>query len=218
VKRNLERAFMEENRLENEITPITGLRTWTHMWKHIFDYKNRASREEYWIPLLIHVEIGILVFLCSIVSNVLLKNTDAEVMGYIITILGDILMIYLIVSIVPWVSLTVRRLHDTGKSGWWTFLLLAVGIGTIIILFFCSLQTSVSSFMYKKNMSFFPENNMEEDIYGPPDMFEDDGLEEDGNQQIDNSTEASEEYVPEDNMEQTIYGPPEMFENDENTR
>lgn len=36
---------------------------------------------------------------------------------------------------VPGVAVAVRRLHDTGRSGWWV-LLAPTGIGTILLFFF----------------------------------------------------------------------------------
>lgn len=215
---------------------ITGFRTFTHMWKHIFDYKGTASRKEYWIPFAIHVGIGAVAGLFAILAIVGSRIGFAKAVNVICTVLAIILTIYLIVSVVPWISLTVRRLHDTGKSGWWTFLLLAVGIGTIILLFFCSMAAGASSFrpgnnyiesVYGPPEYFDPSYNVEEDVYGPPEfddydpydnvepavygppeMFYDDSTRPD-----DDEIEI---FVPDDNMEVTVYGPPEMM--DDSTR
>ena len=53
-----------------------------------------------------------------------------------------------------------------------------------------------------------PADNMEEDVYGPPEMFYDDSTRPD-----DDEIEI---FVPDDNMEVTVYGPPEMM--DDSTR
>ncbi|EFR88527.1 conserved hypothetical protein, partial [Listeria marthii FSL S4-120] len=44
-------------------------------------------------------------------------------------------------SIVPLISLIVRRLHDTGKSGYFAFLGLIPLVGPIIIFVFMSFES-----------------------------------------------------------------------------
>ncbi|MDI5791272.1 DUF805 domain-containing protein [Bacillus licheniformis] len=44
-------------------------------------------------------------------------------------------MVYLLANLVPGLAVTIRRLHDTGKSGFWIFIGLIPLIGKII----CSL-------------------------------------------------------------------------------
>lgn len=38
-------------------------------------------------------------------------------------------------------SVTVRRLHDTGRTGWWALLFLLMGLGYVILLTLCSLPS-----------------------------------------------------------------------------
>ena len=35
---------------------------------------------------------------------------------------GVILMLFLLASVIPSIAVTVRRLHDTSRSGWWALL------------------------------------------------------------------------------------------------
>ncbi|MCQ2416310.1 MAG: DUF805 domain-containing protein [Oscillospiraceae bacterium] len=84
------------------------------------DFKGRASRSDYWWAYLA-------VFLASMVF--------CFVFG-LLGVVGKILLfLYELVLIVPSLSLCVRRLHDTGKSGWW-LLLSITGIGAIVIIIF----------------------------------------------------------------------------------
>lgn len=46
-------------------------------------------------------------------------------------------VIYIIVTFIPSLSVTVRRLHDTGRSGWWLLALLIPFGGIIIFVFSC---------------------------------------------------------------------------------
>ena len=87
------------------------------------DYSNRSRRKEYWY-------FALLVFLYEVVINVIVQVTKSAIVAYI----GFCLMLPCIIFTLP---LAVRRLHDTGKTGWWLLLILT-GIGAIVILiFFC---------------------------------------------------------------------------------
>ncbi|WP_081296860.1 DUF805 domain-containing protein [Gilliamella apicola] len=48
-------------------------------------------------------------------------------------------------------TVTVRRLHDTSKSGWWVLLQLIPYIGGIIIFVFCVLDSTPGSNQYGEN-------------------------------------------------------------------
>lgn len=205
---------------------IAGSNSYTRMWKQCFDYKGTASRREYWIPFFIHVGIGVITASFAILAFVGVRAGFPASVNTICALLAIALTGYLIASIVPWISLTVRRLHDTGKSGWWTFLLLAVGIGTVIILLFCSMAAGTYAFRPSNNDpeifdiydpsqnvepdvygppvfdDFDPYENLEPVVYGPPEMFEDEDRD---------SYDEDDRYIPEDNMEPTVYGPLEMI-------
>jgi uncharacterized membrane protein YhaH (DUF805 family) len=43
---------------------------------------------------------------------------------------------YLLISFIPSLSITVRRLHDSGKSGWWLLLNIIPYLGWFVILIF----------------------------------------------------------------------------------
>ena len=42
--------------------------------------------------------------------------------------------IFQLAIIIPGIAITVRRLHDTGRSGWWLFVGLIPFIGAIILI------------------------------------------------------------------------------------
>ena len=47
----------------------------------------------------------------------------------------------------PYLGLLARRLHDTGKSGWWMLLLLT-GIGALVLLYFACIEGTAGSNEY----------------------------------------------------------------------
>ena len=53
---------------------------------------------------------------------------------------GWIYSVVALALVIPSIAVTVRRLHDTGRSGWWWLLAFVCGIGAIIVLIFCFLD------------------------------------------------------------------------------
>jgi uncharacterized membrane protein YhaH (DUF805 family) len=73
-------------------------------------FSGRAARAEYWWFYLLTVLVGIPARLLDLT-------------------LGDSAAIAAIVQLflfVPWMAVTVRRLHDTDRSGWWLLIVVAV--------------------------------------------------------------------------------------------
>jgi uncharacterized membrane protein YhaH (DUF805 family) len=83
------------------------------------DFSGRARRSEYWWFALFN-------FIVGIVANVI-----DRVIGH--TILGVVVSLALLL---PGLSVGVRRLHDTGRSGWWLLIGLIPLVGGIVLLVF----------------------------------------------------------------------------------
>ena len=69
--------------------------------KQYADFDGRARRKEYWMFLLFNIIVSILI---GIISGVLR-----------LPILGNL---YTLAVLVPSIAVGVRRMHDTGHSGW----------------------------------------------------------------------------------------------------
>jgi len=96
--------------------------------KKYADFTGRARRAEYWWFVLINfgVAIGI-----SVVSLILILSDDS--------LLGLGLLLYWVYALgvfVPSLAVTVRRLHDTNKSGWMLLIGLIPLVGPILLLVF----------------------------------------------------------------------------------
>ncbi|MBR3040010.1 MAG: DUF805 domain-containing protein [Lachnospiraceae bacterium] len=180
--------------MEEKITFFGAL---GRMWARIFNYKDTATRKEYWFPVIFHVLI------CGIACGLMiLSNMDYMGYGFYFCLGAFAFLGYLVFSILPWLALTVRRLRDAGKSGWWTLLILIVGVGLIILMVIC---TSASALSLKSQGSFDPSQNVQEEVYGPPEIFSDDDLN-------DEPIEDPGAFEPSQNEEPVVYGPPEMFD------
>ena len=89
------------------------------------DFSGRARRKEYWMFYLFNMLIPIPLAIIDIfVFNA------AETGILVLTI------IYGLVVAIPGLAVTVRRLHDTGRSGWWIFISAVPFVGGFILLFF----------------------------------------------------------------------------------
>ncbi len=109
-------------------------------------FSGRASRSEYWYFMLFNFALGmtvnILPFLASFFLGFCLGLTGQTDMLWTFqphienfkVVLAVILGIYQLAAIIPCLAVGARRLHDMGKSGWWQFLHLAFGVGTIVLV------------------------------------------------------------------------------------
>ena len=86
----------------------------------------RASRSEFWYFNLV---LFALVF-CGAVVAVVLEGAGASIVGTLL-LLG-----ISVFHIIPSWTVAVRRLHDTGRSGWWVLLSFVPIIGAIILIVF----------------------------------------------------------------------------------
>ena len=103
------------------------------------DFKGRACREEYWMYYLFCIIFGIVT---SILDGLLGLNT-IEGVGY-----GVITSICILALLVPSWAVSVRRLHDVGKSGWMFLIILIpiVGIIWLVVLLVADSQPGVNQY------------------------------------------------------------------------
>lgn len=81
------------------------------------DFNGRASRPEYWWFFL----FGLLVYLGAAIMTAS-ANTSL------------FLVLAVLALFFPITAAAVRRLHDTGKSGWWWFFVLLPYVGGVVLL------------------------------------------------------------------------------------
>lgn len=102
------------------------------------DFSGRSRRMEYWMFTLFNMLIGVGIALLNLF---VLSDRGVGTLG----ILGGI---YSLAIFIPSLSVFVRRLHDTGRSGWWFFLGLIPLIGGIVLLVFTCQDGDVGENQY----------------------------------------------------------------------
>ena len=93
-------------------------------------FKGRARRKEYWFFILFNLIASVVLTVIDFMTGLL----DAE-LG-----IGLLSGLYSLAVLVPSLAVTVRRLHDTDRSGWWLLIGLVPLIGAIVLLVFMLLD------------------------------------------------------------------------------
>lgn len=89
------------------------------------NFGGRARRSEYWFFTLF---LSITSLIAAMLDGAVTSAVHAsEHLGIFIVILG-------LVVFLPNLAVTVRRLHDTNRSGWWLFISFVPVIGGIVLL------------------------------------------------------------------------------------
>lgn len=102
-------------------------------------FSGRARRKEYWYFLLF-----------SIIASIILSIIDGLLMATIG--IAGLYVIYSLGIIIPSLAVSVRRLHDTGRSGWWLFINLIPLIGAIVFLVFMVQDSQADENQYGANV------------------------------------------------------------------
>lgn len=100
-------------------------------WQRATDFSGRSRRKEYWMFQLFNFLVGL--FLGALA--LLLGGDDG--LRFFTVGCG----VFGLVAFVPSLAVTVRRLHDVGRSGWWYFIALVPIIGGLILLVFTLLDS-----------------------------------------------------------------------------
>ena len=102
-------------------------------WKKYAVFGGRAGRQEYWYFVLFHILAYILL---SIIAGIIGK------------IGASLLSLYAVAVFLPGLAATVRRLHDTNRSGWWLLISPIPGVGPILLLVFLAQESQAIKNQY----------------------------------------------------------------------
>ena len=89
-------------------------------------FSGRAQRKEFWFFLATYL---LLLFLLAVLDGMLgFFDEDGDV--------GLLSGLFALSMVLPWLAVCARRLHDTGRSGWWMLVSFVPLVGSLVLLVF----------------------------------------------------------------------------------
>ena len=97
-------------------------------------FNGRARRKEYWMFFLFNIMIGI-------------------ALGALDGLLGTVFLgsIYSLAVLIPGIAVSVRRMHDIGRTGWWVLICFIPFVGWLVLLYLASIDSDEGANEYGPN-------------------------------------------------------------------
>lgn len=99
---------------------MSGFNYYKLAFQKYADFSGRSRRSEFWYFALFNMLVAMALFFIGSAIN--------EVMG--LALYG----IYVLAAFIPGLAVAVRRLHDSGRSGWWYLIGLVPLVGFILLI------------------------------------------------------------------------------------
>ena len=96
-------------------------------WKHYFDFAGNTSRKDFWLFMLVHLCVSLVLIILDIWSTTIWQSN-----------LGWLDLFYSLISFIPMLAIITRRLHDIGLSGWWGAVFIIPAIGPFWLIYLLS--------------------------------------------------------------------------------
>ena len=104
-------------------------------------FSGRARRKEYWLFYLFNLIFAFVLYFIDHVAGLVDSGSGFGPLGGL----------YALAVLIPHIAVSVRRLHDTNRSGWWTLIAFIPLIGAIVILVFLASDSQTGSNRYGPN-------------------------------------------------------------------
>jgi uncharacterized membrane protein YhaH (DUF805 family) len=102
-------------------------------------FTGRARRSEYWWWALFTVLVGLAAAILDSVLGTTFGPDNSPAWRGSTGVVGSLVNLALLL---PTLAVAVRRLHDTGRSGWWLLIGLVPIVGAIVLLVFFVLDST----------------------------------------------------------------------------
>ncbi|MFC4652765.1 DUF805 domain-containing protein [Lactococcus nasutitermitis] len=121
------------------------------------NFKNRTSRKDFWLALLAHLIVCLILIVAAQIFHALDNQVLANIWTGLSWFVYELLMLYSFATLLPILAMTVRRLRDLSLPWGLIFLTLFPFLGSIILLAICALESSQSS----RNIPEFSKEQLE---------------------------------------------------------
>jgi len=91
-------------------------------------FSGRARRREYWFFVLFNIIVSIILGVVDVMAGM---QTSTGI--------GILSAIYALAVVIPAIAVSVRRLHDINKTGWWILIGFIPVVGAIVLIIFALL-------------------------------------------------------------------------------
>ena len=139
---------------ESPVEKFNMISAYKSMFKKYTQFSGRSRRSEYWYAMLTHSIIlsALVIWMCGpIMYDVITYGEPLYSTMPLFFTAWAITLVYMLATLVPNLSLTVRRLHDTGRSLWFLLLGLIPYVGEIVIFVFTVLDSQPGVNKYGPN-------------------------------------------------------------------
>ncbi len=100
-------------------------------------FSGRARRKEYWLyTLFISIVTGVLIGLAGPTGEWGNPAADPETLGFGNETVAMVLGVFLLAVLLPSLAVTIRRLHDSNRSGWWLLISFVPLVGSFVLFIF----------------------------------------------------------------------------------
>ncbi len=98
-------------------------------------FSGRAQRAEYWFFILFNIIISLVLAFVDTAAGTMSAEAGVGLLGGI----------YSLAVLIPSIAVSVRRLHDTSRSGWWLLLIFVPLLGFLVLLVFFVMDSTPGS-------------------------------------------------------------------------
>ncbi|MEV8371832.1 DUF805 domain-containing protein [Kribbella sp. NPDC056861] len=112
---------------------------YTDVIKKYAVFSGRARRKEFWMFTLFSVIISIIISILDRILGLTYGSGNSS---------GVLSTIYSLAVLLPSIGVGIRRLHDTGRSGWWLLINLVPCIGFIVYIVFAAQEGNAGDNAY----------------------------------------------------------------------